>query len=71
MEMLICWAPILLIIFGMIILGLVKHKNKKLLAISIAWISMLVAGVLYYFWIVFCFTLLSGFRIMQVKSWPG
>ena len=49
MEMLICWAPILLIIFGMIILGLVKHKNKKLLAISIAWISMIVAGVLYYF----------------------
>ena len=48
MEMLICWAPVLLIFFGMIILGLVKHDNKKLFAISIAWISMLVAGVLLY-----------------------
>ena len=48
MEMLIYWAPVLLIFFGMIILGLVKHDNKKLLAISIAWISMLVAGVLLY-----------------------
>ena len=48
MEMLIYWAPALLIIFGMIILGLVKHDNKILLAISIAWISMLAAGVLIY-----------------------
>ena len=49
MEMLICWTPILLIFFGMIILGLVKHKNRKLLAISIAWLSMLAACVFYYF----------------------
>ena len=48
MEVLICWAPVLLIFFGMIILGLVKHDNKILLAISIAWISMLVAGALLY-----------------------
>ena len=48
MEMLICWAPVLLLFFGMIILGLVKHDNKILLAISIAWISMLVAGALLY-----------------------
>ena len=48
MEMLIYWAPVLLIFFGMIILGLVKHDNKILLAISIAWISMLVAGALLY-----------------------
>ena len=47
--MLIYWAPALLIIFGMIVLGLVKHDNKILLAISVAWISMLAAGVLIYF----------------------
>ena len=37
MEMLIYWAPVLLIFFGMIILGLVKHDNKKLLAGVLAW----------------------------------
>ena len=37
MEMLIYWAPVLVIFFGMIILGLVKHDNKKLLASVLAW----------------------------------
>ena len=37
MDMLIYWAPVLLIFFGMIILGLVKHDNKKLLAGVLAW----------------------------------
>ena len=37
MKVLICWAPVLLIFFGMIILGLVKHDNKKLPAGVLAW----------------------------------
>ena len=49
MEMLLFWAPVLVIFFGMIILGLVKHKNRKLLAVSIAWLSLIAACVLYYY----------------------
>jgi len=49
MEMLLFWAPVLVIFFGMIILGLVKHKNRKLLAVSIAWLSLIGACVLYYY----------------------
>ena len=49
MEMLLFWAPVLIIYFGMIILGLVKHKNKKLLAVSIAWLSLIGACFLYYY----------------------
>lgn len=49
MEMLIFWGPLLIIFFGMIILGLVKHENNKLFAISIAWISMIAAAVLLYY----------------------
>ncbi len=49
MEVLLFWAPVLVIFFGMIILGLVKHKNRKLLAVSIAWLSLIAACVLYYY----------------------
>lgn len=49
METLLFWAPVLVIFFGMIILGLVKHKNRKLLAVSIAWLSLIAACVLYYY----------------------
>lgn len=49
MEMLLFWAPVLVIFFGMIILGLVKHKNRKLLAVSIAWLSLIGACFLYYY----------------------
>lgn len=49
MEMLLFWAPVLIVLFGMIILGLVKHKNRKLLAVSIAWLSLIAACVLYYY----------------------
>ena len=49
METLLFWAPVLVIFFGMIILGLVKHKNRKLLAVSIAWLSLIGACVLYYY----------------------
>lgn len=45
MDMLIYWAPLLIIFFGMIILGLVKHNNKKLFAISIAWLSLIMLTV--------------------------
>ena len=45
MDMLIYWAPLLIIFFGMIILGLVKHNNKKLCAISIAWLSLIMLTV--------------------------
>jgi len=48
MEMLIYWGPLLIIFFGMIILGLIKHNNKKLFAISIAWLSLIIAGALLY-----------------------
>ena len=37
MKVLICLAQALLIFFGMIILGLVKHDNKKLPAGVLAW----------------------------------
>lgn len=47
-DMLIYWAPLLIIFFGMIILGLIKHNNKKLFAISIAWLSLIIAGALLY-----------------------
>ena len=49
METLLFWAPVLVIFFGMIILGLVKHKNRKLLAVSIAWLSLIGACFLYYY----------------------
>ena len=40
MEMLLGWSPIIALYLGLIILGIVKRKNRCLLGISIAWAAM-------------------------------
>ena len=40
MELLLGWSPLIALYLGLIILGIVKKKNRCLLAISIAWTSM-------------------------------
>ena len=40
MEMLLGWSPIIALYLGLIILGIVKRKNRCLLGISIAWTAM-------------------------------
>lgn len=48
MEMLLGWSPIIALYLGLIILGIVKRKNRCLLAISIAWAAIPVALFMLY-----------------------